>query len=197
MQPLNAHSVPSGHTKTIEADEFLQYYTPELEYYKENTLPAMQSLKEKLDQGRRYFRMGNLSSAELQFCKAVLMDDINLEANLQLGQVYAEQQEYTKLRGVMDKLMANDDLFKEKQRHQFNEFGISLRKQGMLDDAIRFYRKALEVNDMDEHLHFNIARAFYDKNLKDECLEHLYDAIRINPAFMEASQFLDMVEAED
>lgn len=197
VQPLNAHHVPSGHTKTIEAEEFLQYYTPELEYYKENTMPALATLHEKLDQGRRYFRMGNLSGAELQFCNAVLMDEVNLDANLELGSVYAEQQQFTKLRGVMDKLMSNDDLFKEEQRHQFNQFGISLRKQGLLDDAIRFYRKALEVNSQDDHLHFNIARAFYDKGLRQECLNHLYDALRLNPTFMEASEFLDMVEAEE
>lgn len=197
VQPLNSHHVPSGHTKTIDADEFLQHYTPELEYYKENTIPAIETLNEKVQQGRRYFKMGNLDSAELQFCKAVLMDEVNVEANVSLGQVYAEQKQFTKLRNVMDKLMSNDDIFREEQRHQFNEFGISLRKQGLLEDAIRFYRKALEVNEQDEHLHFNIARAFYEKELREQCLDHLFEALRINPEFMEASEFLDMVEAEE
>ncbi|MBU1611435.1 MAG: hypothetical protein KKC99_06280 [Proteobacteria bacterium] len=197
VQPLNAHHLPSGYTKTITAEELLQYYTPEMDYYKENTVPAMDALNEKLTMGRRFFMMGNLSKAEVEFCKAVLMDEVSIDANVGLGEVYAEQQQYGKLREVMDRLMANDDLFKEEQRHQFNTFGISLRKQGLLDDAVRFYRKALEVNDLDEHLHFNIARAYYEKKERELCAEHLFESIRINPNFLEAAQFLDMVEAEE
>ncbi|MGE4292762.1 MAG: tetratricopeptide repeat protein [Desulfovibrio sp.] len=196
VQPLNGHHLPSGVTKTVSKEEFLQYYTPEMEYFRKNTVPALDSLREKLFMGRRFFDLGRMDKAEKLFCSIVIMDEANIEANTGLTEVYANQKRFTELRTVLDRLFGVDELFREQQRHKFNEFGMLLRKKGLFDDAIRFYRKALEVNSEDDHLHFNLARAYHERGKHDQCLAHLYESLRLNPALVEAACFLDHVEAE-
>jgi len=196
VRPLNANHVPSGVAKLVSKEDFLQYYTPELTYYQDNTLPYLETLQKKVRMGRRYFNLGHLERAEQEFCDAVLLQDDNVDSNIGLSEVYAEQQEFTKLRGVLDKLLNIDEVFREEQRHKFNEFGINLRKQELFDDAIRFYSKALEVNEKDENLHFNIARAFHSKSLIDECRDHLMRALELNPDMTEARSFMRMVHED-
>lgn len=196
VRPLNANHVPSGVAKLVSKEDFLQYYTPELSYYQDNTLPCLETLQKKVRMGRRYFNLGQLERAEQEFCDAVLIQDDNVDSNMGLSEVYAEQQEFTKLRCVLDKLLNIDEVFREEQRHKFNEFGINLRKQELFDDAIRFYSKALEVNEKDENLHFNIARAFHSKDLVDECRNHLMRALELNPDMNEARSFMRMVHDE-
>lgn len=190
VRPLNGNHVPTGVAKLVGAKDFLKYYTPELEYYQNHTLPCMESLQKKVRLGRRYFNLGNLDRAEQEFCDAVLMQDDNVDSNMGLSEVYAEQQEFTKLRQVLDKLLNIDEVFREEQRHKFNEFGINLRKQELFDDAIRFYTKALEVNEGDENLHFNIARAYHCKEKYEQCAAHLERALMLNPKMEAAQTFL-------
>lgn len=195
IRPLNANHLPtSGCKKIVGKEEFLKYYTPELDYYNTHTQPCLESLQKKVRMGRKYFNMGNLDKAEALFCKAVLMDDENVEANMGLGEVYSEQKRFTLLREVLDKLMNNDDTFAEEQRHQFNEFGIHLRKKELFDDAIRFYLKALQVNAQDENLHFNISRAFLARGKIKNCKEHLQIALELNPQLSVAADLLAYVE---
>jgi tetratricopeptide (TPR) repeat protein len=196
VRPLNANHVPSGVTRLIDREDFLRYYTPELAYYQENTLPCLEALQKKVRMGRRYFNLGQLDRAEQEFCNAVLMQDDSVDANMGLSEVYAEQQEFTRLRAVLDKLLNIDEVFREEQRHRFNEFGMNLRKQGRYDDAIRFYHKALEVNEGDENLHFNMARALHGRGRCEECRKHLDRALVLNPDMDEARCFLRALDAE-
>ncbi|WP_147820820.1 tetratricopeptide repeat protein [Salidesulfovibrio onnuriiensis] len=196
VQPLNAHNIPSGVRKVVDRETFLKYYTPELEYYRNNMIPCLESLHKKVRMGRRYFNLGRLDEAERSFCEAIIMHDENVDANMGLGGVYAEQREFSKLRQLIDKLVTIDEVFREEQRHKFNAFGIDLRKRELYDDAIRFYRKALEVNNRDEHLHFNIARAYHGKEDLEMAGQHLKLALRINPRLREAEAFLVSIRRE-
>lgn len=196
VQPLNANNIPSGVRKVVDRETFMKYYTPELEYYRNNMVPCLETLQKKVRMGRRYFNLGRLDDAEREFCEAIIMHGEDVDANMGLGGVYAEQREFSKLRQLIDKLVSIDEVFREDQRHKFNEFGIDLRKRELYDDAIRFYRKALEVNDRDEHLHFNVARAYHGKGELDRALEHLKLALRLNPRLREAEAFLVTLRRE-
>jgi len=196
VRPLNANHLPSGLTKLVSKEDFLKFYTPELSYFQDNTLPCLETLQKKVRLGRRYFNLGHMDKAELEFCEAVLMQDDSVGGNMGLSEVYAEQQEFSKLRTVLEKLLNIDEIFREEQRHRFNEFGINLRKKELYDDAIRFYTKALEVNEQDENLHFNIARAFHAKENFDECRKHLECSLVLNPNMPEARSFMKVIDTE-
>ncbi|WP_147820649.1 tetratricopeptide repeat protein [Salidesulfovibrio onnuriiensis] len=194
VQPLNQYHVPSGIKSVIKKNSFLPQYTPEPAYYRMNTVPALESLARKVRKGQQAFENGELDEAERQFLKALMIDELNVAANMGLGKVYAEQQEFDKLKKVIDTLLSIDEVFVVEQRKRFNEFGISLRKNGMYDESIRYYNKALEFTNRDENLYFNLARVHYERGDQDGAIKSLKSALDLNPSFVEAQKFLKHCE---
>lgn len=194
VQPLNSQHVPSGLCSVISKKEFITEYFPELDYYERKTVPALKSLQNKLAKGEDCFAKEQLGDAEKEFTKALFIDEKNPQASIRLGEVHCLKKEYEKLKIAMDRILNNDAVFSEQERHRFNEFGISLRKNGYHKESLRYYTKALEVNDSDEHLHFNIARVYFDMEDVGQCINHLNAALKIRPKFKEASDFLRYCE---
>ena len=190
VQPLNSNHVPSGIVKLISKGEFVRDYEPEVEYYQKNTIPHMRSLKEKVEKGEQFFQEGNFNQAEAQFIKALVIDPDNARANLGLGSVYCETRNYEKIKGIFAKLVINPDTFKKELSQQFNRFAVGLRKNKQYDEAILFYDKAIAVNEGDENLYFNTARAYFEKGDFGEAISYLEAAVRINPGFVEAHKFI-------
>ena len=193
-QPLNLYHVPSGIKKRLPLEAFLRSHTPEPRYYEANTVPALKSLKAKIDQGEKFFSMGLLDEAEKEFLKALMIDELNVPANYGLGDVYAEKKDYLKLRKVLGVLMGLDDAFCVEYRQKLNNFGINLRKQGLLDESIEFFNRALEMQKDDEHIYFNLARVHFDKGEVDKCIGILGIATSLNPDFLEARKFIAYCE---
>lgn len=190
VQPLNAHHVPSGVRSIMKEIDFLKQYTPEPNFYRLHTVPALETLSRKIQMGQDAFANGDLDEAESQFIKALMIDDQNVDANYGLGEVYSEKKEFDKLKKVLDTLLGLDEAFSIEHRQKFNKFGISLRKNGHYDESIRYYEKSLEIEDTDENVYFNMARVFFEKGLNDECITNLERALKINPDFVEAQKFL-------
>ena len=200
VRPLDGRHLPSGVVNLVPKEDFLKFYTPELSYYQDNSLPCLESLQKKVSMGRRLFNMDRLNEAEREFLDAIVVEDEEgggEEEEGGLADVYAEQRKFTRLRDMVDKLLNSNEDFRETERHRFNDFGIDLRKQEQFDDSIRYYTKALEVNALDENLHFNIARAYHGKKFLDECRDHLQKALTINPDMDEAKGFLRALDAEE
>ena len=191
IQPLNGNHVPSGLTSKISKGDFIRSYSPELDYFQKKTLPCLQSLQKKIEKGEEYLGKDQLDLAEKEFCKAVLIDDKNVKATIGLGEVYCRKQDLTKLKKTLDVLLNNDLVFLEEQRRQFNAFGIDLRKNQFFDEAKQYYEKALSLQPDDDHLHFNLARVHYDLVDVGAAIEHLEQALSLNPQFKVARQFLD------
>ena len=190
VQPLNIYHVPSGVKNALSAREFLSNYTPEPQYYKVYTVPALNSLAQKVAKGEELFQKGQIDEAEKSFIKALMIDEINVKANYGLGKVYSEKQDFVKLKKVLNTLLNLDEAFSLEHRDKFNSFGIDLRKRKLFDEALKFYSRALELNAMDENVYFNMARAYYEKNNIDECMRHLNIALAVNPEFSEAKTFM-------
>lgn len=189
-QPLNANNVPSGIRSVLPKGEFITQFTPEPSYYERNTLPALKSLKKKIEEGEAFFALGRLDDAERAFLKALMIDELNIPANLGAGAVYSEKGDYKKVRKVLGILLNNDETFREEQRERFNTLGMSLRKQGLHDEALKYYLKALEFKMDDENLHFNLARVYFDKGDQMATLEHLERCLQLNPGMEMAQKFM-------
>ena len=194
LQPLNVYHVPSGIKRRSELNEFLRSYTPEPRYYEANTVPALKTLKSKIDQGEKFFSMGLLDDAEKAFLKALMIDDMNVPANYGLGDVYTEKKDFQNLRKVLNVLMGMDDSFSVEYRQKLNSFGVNLRKQGYLEESIAFFNKALEIRKDDENIYFNLARVHFDKGEIEKCIGILNIATTLNPEFVEARKFISYCE---
>lgn len=190
IQPLNTQHVPSGMLTRMEAVKFLRQFEPEPAYYERHTFPAMKTLAKKVRQGEKALAAGDLDESERQFAKALMIDELNVDANLGLGEVYVNKEDLPKLKSVLDRLMGIGQVFHDENRVKFNRFGISLRKHGHFDDAIRYYEQALSATDSDEHIYFNMARAYMDKGDLDQSMVQLQKALELAPDFVEAKKFL-------
>ena len=68
--------------------------------------------------------------------------------------------------------------------------GITLAREGRIDEAIKHYREALQKNPDFEEAHNNLAIALYYKGNTNEAIRHLQEAIRIGPDYANAKQNL-------
>lgn len=197
VRPLSSDHFPSGVVQLVSKEDFLKFYTPELSYYQDHPLPCLLSLQEKIKVGRRLFNPERLDRKERAFIDAVVAPDRKEGEDDELSAVYADQRKFSQLRDMVERLLNTDEKLRETERHRFNDFGIDLRKQSRYDDSIRYYSKALEVNEDDENLHFNIARAYYGRRLFDDCRRHLERALALNPEMDEAKGFLRALDVEE
>lgn len=76
----------------------------------------------------------------------------------------------------------------------FSEFGLGLRRLGMISLALAAHKKALEFAPRDDRVLFNIARSYHDLDHLTEAREYLEAALEANPEFTVARQFLAFLE---
>ncbi len=195
IQPLNVNYVPSGPKRTVAKDDLLRQFSPEPEFYMSTVFPAMQRLKQTVQLGEEHRKKGRNFSAEHEFQTALTVDEENVRANFGLGLTYLERGERKKADNIFERLVNLDAAFEPEHKHLFNDFGISLRKNSMFDQAVDYYRRALELSKADEHLHYNIARAHFSTQQLDKTVEHLQKALSMNTEFEVAKQFLDWLKS--
>ncbi len=194
VQALSTNYVPSGPKNTVTMEDFLSKYSPEPEFYVSTVYPKMQELSGAVQRGEKARQAGATYSAEFEFQNALGVDEDNVRANFGLGLTYMERGESSKANDIFERLVGLDAAFEAEHKHLFNEFGINLRKTGMQDQAIDYYNRALEMSPKDENLHYNMARAYFEKGLLDKSVEHLEKALSINADHQEAQKFLDYIK---
>lgn len=193
IRQINVRHLPVGNEKIIELDELMSKYLPEVEFFEEKTIPAMELLEEYLDDGEEDRAEGRLYSAESHFNKALVMDERNVRALFNLGLIYLEQKDVDKAKDMMGDLLNVKSAFDGKNQHLFNEFGISLRKSGLFDEAVRYYTRALEFVKMDENLYYNLARANYERSNWEECVEAIYKVFELNPQLEACHELIGII----
>lgn len=191
---LGENGKPTGIKVDVPLDEFLKRYTFEPDYKVKSTEERQadkHSAKAEKHRKRKEF-----NSSEWEYTKAIRVDPENVRANFGIGVLYLEMGEEEKAKKVFKKLSQIEAVFEDENKHIFNEFGIELRKNGMLDEALANYLKAMEISPRDENLYFNVARVYYAQKDSDKAIEFLNKALAINIYFREAKQFMDFIKEE-
>jgi len=190
IQFLNKNYVPAGPKRVLDKEEVLEKFSPEPEFYTYTVYPKMRELQKTVARGERHRKLGEAFSAEYEFNNALKVDEENIRANFGLGLTYLDRGETGKAEDIFQRLVKLDAAFESQHKHLFNDFGISLRKNRMLDQCLEYYQRALELTQEDEHLYHNIARVYLEMgNIKDT-VEALKKALKINPDFAEAQSFM-------
>ncbi len=187
-QPLNGNWLPTGFKAVIIKDQLLRQYMPEPEFYTKNVLPKMSELRKALAWGDKYRQQGNHFSAEMEYGKALKLDEDNVRATFGIGICYIERGEKEKADQVFRKLVGMEAAFECEHKHLFNEFGIALRRGEMYEQAIAYYERAVALAPDDENLHFNIARAAYQKGDVRMVYRHVSLCLELNPGHEKALQ---------
>ncbi|MGE4552167.1 MAG: tetratricopeptide repeat protein [Desulfovibrionaceae bacterium] len=196
VQPLNTNYVPSGPKRTVPKDEFLAKFSPEPEFYLSTVYPRMQQLDETIVRGERNRERGATYSAEFEFRQAASVDEENVRANFGLGLTYLDRGEQTKANDIFERLVKLDATFETEHKHLFNDFGMNLRRNKMLDQALEYYLRAEELVQNDENLFHNIARVYYDMGDLAKTVEYLNKCLALNPNMPEANRFMDYLKEQ-
>jgi len=123
----------------------------------------MLDLRKTIAKGDKHREKHEPFSAEMEYTKALDVDETNVRAIFGLGLVYLEKGDNESARLVFHQLVETKGAFAAKHKHLFNDFGIALRKGGLYVEAAQYYSRALELTDKDENLFYNLARAHYEQ----------------------------------
>lgn len=194
VQPLNKNNVPSGPKEEVPLSDFLERFNPEIEYHQKVVFPKMKELSSTIQRAEQQRDQGALYSAEFEFNSALDFDETNVRANFGLGLTYMERGDAAKAADIFERVVGLDAAFSPEHKHLFNEFGINLRKSKLLDQAVDYYARALEITQNDENLYYNIGRAYFERGDVAEAIKNLRKALEIYPDFEEAKRFLEYID---
>lgn len=189
IQMLNPKNVPFGKPEQIEKNTLLTEYTPVPELLKE-VLKNIREVSKSLARGDKFRKRGESFTAEFEFNNALNLDEENVRANFGIGLCLLERDEKDKAQEVFDRIVKIDAAFEDEHKHLFNEYGISLRKKKLVQQAVDYYKRALELTKDDENLWFNMARAHFDNEDWAACAEAAQKCLEVNPDHPEGKKVL-------
>ncbi|BCS89660.1 hypothetical protein PSDVSF_29020 [Pseudodesulfovibrio sediminis] len=171
-QLINNRHLPAGEVETIPLEILIHNYVPEIAYYVGLVLPAMkeQGLSDGTD-----------------------LDEHNLTSLFGLGLIYATRNQMKLAQSVISEIVEVQGDFAGRGQFLFNEFGIALRKNGLVPEAVECFRRASEFVHDDENLYYNLARACYENDDWHGCIENLVQSHRLNPRLEVTRNLLEVV----
>ena len=189
-QPLNTNYVPSGPKRKITMDELIAKFSPEPEFYMNSVFPKMQELQQNVNNGDAHRENGETFAAEYEYSRALKLDTDNVRANFGIGLTYLERGDNAKAEDIFQRLVKLDAAFEPEHKHLFNDFGISLRKNKMLNQSLEYYRRALELTKDDENLYMNMARVLLETKDIAGCVDNLLQGLHLAPRHEPSLKFL-------
>ncbi|GAB7023776.1 tetratricopeptide repeat protein [Salidesulfovibrio brasiliensis] len=195
VRKINSQFVPVGEETIITGDKLFREFTPEVEIHLTKVEPAMVKLHRTLERGDLHRLVGERDEAELEYSSALEIDELNVRAIFGLGIVLAQRGAKRRAKAVFRDIVKLDAAFNEEHKHLFNEFGISLRKAKLFDEAVQYYTRAMELTESDDHLHYNMARVHYELGQWGECADHLDHSLRLNGELEEAVMLCKLILA--
>lgn len=194
IQLLDMDDKPLPLKENVPVADFVRRFKYQPDYFEKKKTPQQEKVDKAIAQAEVHAKRKEYFSAEFEYEKALNLDEENVRANFGIGKVYLATGEIEKARKTFSKLTGIDAVFEEKNKHIFNELGIELRRLKLYGQAIDYYRKALTIARDDEHLYFNIARAYFEKGDVVGSAKYLSHALKLNPALEEGRKLLAAIK---
>jgi tetratricopeptide (TPR) repeat protein len=77
----------------------------------------------------------------------------------------------------------------------YYNIGNVLSKEGKLDEAIRYYRRALELDPDFAKAHYNLGNVLLDQGEFERAVIHYKMAVKLEPDWTEARSHLSLAES--
>lgn len=193
---LDAEFLPQGDARLVPKEELLGKYVPAPHIFLNKVLPALARLERAVDTADQFREDGQLFSAEFEYKNALRIDENHIRASFGLGLVYLDRGEADNARLVFRKLTRLEGALAPEYKHLFNEFGIKLRKNRMYTQAVGHYAKALRLSPTDDHLLYNLSRAFLEKGRLGMAKRFINKALETRPDFPEAKKLLEAINSK-
>lgn len=148
-----------------------------------------------------YEFLGQLIKIKEDEIASVLIDK-GVGESLNLRNLTEEEQQKTLMmvslaergeQSVLQKMVSENDELASLVLTYYNDNGINSRAAGDINKAIQEYKKALFVSPNDEHLFYNLARAYLETGDRENAEESIRRALSINPEFTEGIKLLNHI----
>jgi tetratricopeptide (TPR) repeat protein len=190
LQALNGKYFPSGRKKELTLEELIESYRPEPLLYYNKIKPVVDGVESDLEKGEKNLEGERADAAAKCFKRALEVDDENIRGLFGLGMAYLAAGKTEEAGELLGRIMDLEIAFDAAHSHLFNQFGIRMRKAGMLSQALDYYNKAIALNGEDEHLYFNLCRIHYEMSDFDAALGCVAKALHLNGEFPEGKKML-------
>jgi tetratricopeptide (TPR) repeat protein len=193
VQMLNIDGDPIPFKEVVPVEDFYLRFEYVPDFRKTRKSPREKTIDKAIAQAENHYQRKEYYSAEFEYNKALKLDEENVRANFGVGRVYLAQGETDKARETFEKLSKIDAVFDTENKHIFNELGIELRRLKLYDQAIAYYTRALSFSQDDEHLFFNVGRAYLEKGDLKRAGACAQKALKLNPEFDRAKKLMAAV----
>ena len=197
MSLLDVNDQPTGITEVFPESDFQDRFLHQPGYFDTLKTPKERLIDSILDIADQHFDNKEYHSAEYEYGRAVKLDEEHVRGNFGLGKTYLAQGEYDQASKLFIKLANIKAALEPHHKHLFNEFGIELRKMGLYHEALENYHRALGASSDDDHLWFNLGRAFHEDGRSDLAKKMMHKALALNPDLVEAKKFLHNYLGDD
>lgn len=191
VQPINENLIPIGKKRTVSVGTLLERFAPEPDFFVSSDM---------FDQPEAEEEEATPASAEpgpevAGFDISGSPEEVekNARASFGLGIMYLKRGNNAKAQEIFAKLAEIDAAFAPEHKHMFNDFGISLRKEKLYETALKHYLRARELDNSDENLIHNIARAYFEIGDLDNTHKFLEESLQINPSLKASQLFLNFL----
>jgi len=197
VRHLTKDYLPTGNPKPVDLSKIMGEFFPEPGIYMNKVAPKLHETQRLADEGDEHRSKEEHYSAEYAYKEALGIDEDHIRANFGLGLTYLSMADTKRAEHTFQKIASLESAFGIEHKHLFNEFGINLRKHGMLDECVEYYMKALSLHPEDDHLLFNIARVHFDREDYAKAQEYCLLALQNNPEQREARRLRASIYCKD
>lgn len=161
-----------------ELDKRLAYLT------RLDTLSPL-NFERKVDIGEAYLAKGDNEKAKVFFEEARrvvtrVAADMVSESLMEIARKIGDKDQDMALRFVTEAIEAKGDALGAADLWMFNNRGILLRRQGLWQEAVENYRKALSIAPDDAGLLYNLGVAYADGKQYDRAVVHFEKALEVD-----------------
>jgi len=154
------------------------------------------ALQEKPDDPQAHYNLGialkeveRLDDAAIHFQQCIDLDSNNVEAYNALGNVLRIQDQHDRAVTCFEKSLAIQPTHADSRRNfslVSNDLGVVANKVGLSHDAIRHFRRAVELADANPEAHINLGITLEQTGKLDQAASSFKKAISAKPDFAQA-----------
>lgn len=149
-------------------------YKNAIETYNQVLLIDPKNIIARLQKGKCYSAVNMQDKAEEEFINALKYDPKNKEVQTCLAELYLKTMSPDE---AVEKIARNSQLSDD----LYSKLAYSLHQNGDLDNALKYYKKALSINKNDKSLYLNIAQIYNGKNNFTEAMKYSKEAVILFP----------------
>jgi tetratricopeptide (TPR) repeat protein len=190
-----AHSLSPDYLEPLHGlVEIAQNEDEKLDYLEKLDKISPMNSSRKIEIGKMYASRGKVDQAEKYFKSAVtalnhIHTATKASAVSDIAEFYKEIDINKSIQYMKAAIRLKKDRLGPGDFGMFNEIGLSLRKQGRWEEAIDYYRMALNIAE-NPGLYFNIGMAYMQGKQYLKSIDHMTKAIHMDSGLLDSSPFI-------